>query len=98
VRLHRRQYRLDITTGSPCSIAQEVDDGRAVARLIDEPMLVVGHSSGEVVALEAMVASPAGSGLPNVTTLPAGGEAEGVVRVDLVTGRIETWHWWSRTY
>lgn len=55
VRLHRRRYRLDIT--SPCSIADEVDDVLAVAKLIGEPMLVVGHSSGGVVALEALAAS-----------------------------------------
>jgi pimeloyl-ACP methyl ester carboxylesterase len=46
VRLHRRQYRLDIATGSPWTIAQEVDDVLAVAKVIGEPMLVVGHSSG----------------------------------------------------
>lgn len=58
VRLHRRQYRLDITTGLPCSIGQEVDDVLAVAKVIGEPVLLVGHSSGGVVALEALAASP----------------------------------------
>jgi pimeloyl-ACP methyl ester carboxylesterase len=57
VRLHRRRYRLDLD-GPPCTIAQETDDVLAVATAIGEPMLVVGHSSGAVVALEAMAASP----------------------------------------
>ena len=51
LRLHRRQYRLDLkTSGTPFSVAQEVDDVRAVARLIDQPLLVYGHSSGGTVA------------------------------------------------
>jgi len=81
VRLHRRQYRLDIVTGSPCTIDQEVDDVLAVAKVIGEPMLVVGHSSGGVVALEAMVASPStfpGAVIyepPVVIGPPLGGEA-----------------------
>ena len=38
------------------SIAHEIDDIRAVAAVIREPMLVVGHSSGGVIALEALMA------------------------------------------
>jgi pimeloyl-ACP methyl ester carboxylesterase len=93
VRLHRRQYRLDITTGSPCSIAQEVDHVLAVPKLIDQPALVVGHSSGGVVALEAMAASPssfAGAVLyepPVVIGPPLGGEALGRARAELAAGR-----------
>lgn len=33
VRPHRRQYRLDIATGSPSTIAQEVDDVQAIDQL-----------------------------------------------------------------
>jgi pimeloyl-ACP methyl ester carboxylesterase len=55
VRLHRRQYRLDLP---PCSVAQEVDDVLAIARNAGEPVYIYGHSSGGVVALEALVASP----------------------------------------
>jgi pimeloyl-ACP methyl ester carboxylesterase len=56
VALHRRQYRLDLPGG--CSIAQEAADVVALARAVGEPVLVVGHSSGGVVALEALLASP----------------------------------------
>ncbi|WP_158839302.1 alpha/beta fold hydrolase [Saccharothrix deserti] len=59
LRLHRRQYRLDLkTAGGPCSIAQEVEDVLAVAAAVGEPVIVYGHSSGGVVALEALAASP----------------------------------------
>ena len=75
VRLHRRQYRLDLA-GSPWSIAQEVDDVLAIATTIGAPALIVGHSSGGVVALEALAAAPsmfAGAVLyePPVHTGPA---------------------------
>lgn len=60
LRLHRRQYRLDLKTGStPCSIAQEVEDVLAVTTAVGEPVIVYGHSSGGVVALEALAAAPA---------------------------------------
>ncbi|MEU0884330.1 alpha/beta hydrolase [Lentzea sp. NPDC005914] len=58
LRLHRRQYRMDLKTRGSCSIADEVDDVLAVAAVIDEPLIVYGHSSGGVVALEALAASP----------------------------------------
>jgi pimeloyl-ACP methyl ester carboxylesterase len=58
VRVRRRQYRLDIDTGRPASIAEEASDVVAVAAALAEPMVLVGHSSGAVVALEALVASP----------------------------------------
>jgi pimeloyl-ACP methyl ester carboxylesterase len=57
VRLHRRRYRLDLP-GAPGTVAQEVEHVLAVAKAIGEPMVLVGHSSGAVVALEAMVAAP----------------------------------------
>ncbi|MFI6317683.1 alpha/beta fold hydrolase [Nonomuraea sp. NPDC050556] len=56
VRLHRRQYRQDLP--SPATIAQEVEHVLATARKIGTPVLLVGHSSGAVVALEALVAAP----------------------------------------
>ncbi|RSM75355.1 alpha/beta hydrolase [Kibdelosporangium aridum] len=55
LRVHRRQYRLDL---EPCSVAQEVEDVLAVTRHVGEPVIIYGHSSGGVVALEALVASP----------------------------------------
>ncbi|MEV6863586.1 alpha/beta hydrolase [Streptosporangium subroseum] len=93
VRLHRRQYRLDLTTGSPFSIAQEVDDVLAVAKMIGEPVLLVGHSSGGVVALEALLASPstfAGAVLYEPALVigpPLGGEAVKQARVALAAGK-----------
>ncbi|WP_214321227.1 alpha/beta fold hydrolase [Nonomuraea sediminis] len=56
LRLHRRQYRLDLDV--PCSVAQEAADVLALARHAGLPVVVYGHSSGGVVALEAMAASP----------------------------------------
>jgi pimeloyl-ACP methyl ester carboxylesterase len=58
VRIVRRQYRLDLPSASPCSITQEVDDVKALCEVIGEPMVIVGHSSGGVVALESLVALP----------------------------------------
>jgi pimeloyl-ACP methyl ester carboxylesterase len=59
LRLHRRQYRLDLkTAGTPCSIANEVEDVLAVVAEVGQPVIVYGHSSGGVVALEALAASP----------------------------------------
>jgi pimeloyl-ACP methyl ester carboxylesterase len=63
LRLHRRQYRLDLKAdpklgGSPATIAEEVEDVLAVARVVGEPVFLYGHSDGGVVALEALAASP----------------------------------------
>jgi pimeloyl-ACP methyl ester carboxylesterase len=63
VRLHRRQYRLDLKAdrklgGAPCTIADEVQDVLAVVQAIGEPVVLYGHSDGGVVALEALAASP----------------------------------------
>ncbi|MCP2324735.1 pimeloyl-ACP methyl ester carboxylesterase [Hamadaea flava] len=59
VRIHRRQYRLDLADRLPCSIADEAAEVAALAQSFDEPVLLVGHSSGAVVALEALVRSTA---------------------------------------
>ena len=56
VRLQRRQYRMDLPR--PISMAQEVEHVAAIAAELDRPVLV-GHSSGAVLALEALVADPA---------------------------------------
>ncbi|MEU0572418.1 alpha/beta hydrolase [Nonomuraea sp. NPDC005983] len=56
VRLHRRQYRQDLP--GPATIPQEAEHVLAVAREIEPPILLVGHSSGAVVALESLVAAP----------------------------------------
>jgi pimeloyl-ACP methyl ester carboxylesterase len=58
IRLHRRQYRLDLAATLPCSTRQEAGDVLALAAALGEPAILVGHSSGAVVALEALVAAP----------------------------------------
>jgi pimeloyl-ACP methyl ester carboxylesterase len=58
VGLHRRQYRLDLAASLPCSIAREADDVLTLAEAVGGPVVLVGHSSGGVVALEALVRSP----------------------------------------
>ncbi|GIM91555.1 alpha/beta fold hydrolase [Paractinoplanes toevensis] len=55
VRLHRRQYRLEVPR--KVTMADEVDEVRAAAAELDRP-IIVGHSSGAVLALEALVAEP----------------------------------------
>lgn len=55
VRLHRRQYQMDVPRR--VSIADEVDQVREAAAGLERPLLV-GHSSGAVVALEAAAADP----------------------------------------
>jgi pimeloyl-ACP methyl ester carboxylesterase len=59
----RRMYRTDLFTdlkmGTPRpTIAQEVEDLEALVRALGEPVLLYGHSSGAVVALEALAAQP----------------------------------------
>ncbi|MBM7783891.1 alpha/beta fold hydrolase [Tenggerimyces flavus] len=56
VRLIRRQYRLDLP--GPVTMAEEVEHVRAIAALLDGPVVVVGHSSGGVLALESMLELP----------------------------------------
>jgi pimeloyl-ACP methyl ester carboxylesterase len=91
VRLHRRQYRLDLD-GRPVTMAQEVEHVAAIARRLDKPLLV-GHSSGAVLALEALVASPeAYSGAvlyepPIVIGAPLGGPKLVPAREAFVNGK-----------
>ena len=58
VRIVRRHYRMDIPADG-YSISREAGDVLALAQAIGEPMVIAGHSSGAVVALEALAASPA---------------------------------------
>lgn len=58
VRLHRRTYRLDLHVDPGESLAQEAGDVAAAARALGGRVVLVGHSSGAVVALEAMAAAP----------------------------------------
>jgi pimeloyl-ACP methyl ester carboxylesterase len=57
VRVHRRQYRLDVPR--KVTMADEVAEVNAIAAGLgaDRP-IIVGHSSGAVLALEALVADP----------------------------------------
>jgi pimeloyl-ACP methyl ester carboxylesterase len=81
LRLRRRVYREGARVRSPHSIAREVDDVVAITELLGEPALLVGHSSGAIVALEAALRSPASfAGLllyepPVATDAPLGGDA-----------------------
>lgn len=52
----RRQYRQDLKGDGPCGIQDEVRDMLAVAQSVDGPLVIVGHSSGGVVALETLLA------------------------------------------
>src|SRR6185295_12052178 len=61
VRIQRRQYRRDLKgSGRAVTMADEAQDAIAIAKAIGKPVLLVGHSSGAIVALEALVAAPAG--------------------------------------
>lgn len=94
LRLHRRQYRLDLgAASSPCTVADEVDDVLAVTRAVGKPVVVYGHSSGGVVALEALAAAPstfAGAVIfepAAVIDTPLGGDVIGPARAALTAGR-----------
>ena len=53
IRMVRTQYRLDLP--SPVTMADEVEDVLEIAAAIGQPITIVGHSSGAVVALETLV-------------------------------------------
>jgi pimeloyl-ACP methyl ester carboxylesterase len=90
--LERRLYGISGPSRSPHSMAREAEDVRAVAALAGAPVLLVGHSSGAVVALEAALASPeAFTRLvlyepPVAVTTPLGGEALERARAALIAG------------
>jgi pimeloyl-ACP methyl ester carboxylesterase len=90
VRLHRRQYRLDLPR--KVTMAQEVEHVAALARQLDRPLLV-GHSSGAVLALEALIADPelySGGVLyepPIVIDGPLGGDSGAIARGELERGK-----------
>jgi pimeloyl-ACP methyl ester carboxylesterase len=91
VRLHRRQYRLDVPR--KITIAEEAEEVLAAAATLDGPVLV-GHSSGAVVALEALAAAEpgqfAGAVLyepPLIVDRPLGGEANDRARAAVAAGK-----------
>jgi pimeloyl-ACP methyl ester carboxylesterase len=77
----RRPYRSPGGAGPVTTIANEVGDITAIAEIVGEPMLLVGHSSGAVIALETALISPVtlvGMVLyepPVAVRAPLGGEA-----------------------
>jgi pimeloyl-ACP methyl ester carboxylesterase len=81
LRFDRRPYRDPGHPDPAATMENEVRDVLAIADAMDVPILLVGHSSGAVVALEAALASPAafvGMVLyepPVSVTAPLGGEA-----------------------
>lgn len=81
LRFDRRPYRVPGGAGPAETMQNEVSDVLAIAAFAGGPLLLVGHSSGAVVALEAALASPsafAGMVLyepPVAVTAPLGGEA-----------------------
>ena len=93
LRYTRPLYRLDPPpTGAP-AVAAEVGDVLAVARDAAAPILLVGHSSGAAVALEAVLAEPATFRALvlyepplDVTHSPAGADALRRARVALDAG------------
>ncbi len=94
VRLRRRLYRVDLVPDPAMDYAMEVQDVIALVETFDAPCLVVGHSSGAVVALEALVARPGafnGAVLyePPIPDLPLG-EPDSLsrARAALARGRI----------
>jgi pimeloyl-ACP methyl ester carboxylesterase len=80
LRFDRRPYRIPGHVAPTDTMGNEVNDVLAAAEAADEPVLLVGHSSGAVVALEAALRSPSlfvGLVLyepPVAVTKPLGGE------------------------
>lgn len=86
----RRRYRLDIDSTS-VSISGEVADILALGEAVGEPMVIVGQSSGAVVALEAVLVAPhaftsAVLYEPPVITDPTGDD-EAMARARVALGR-----------
>lgn len=101
LRPHRRQYRLDLKADcASCTVGQEAADILAVADAVNEPVLIYGHSSGAVVALEALAAAQsdtfAGAVIfePPVMTNPAliedAGKAQTRARAAIAAGHPRT--------
>lgn len=58
IRPHRRSYRPELVSRGRFSIAQEALDVVALMDEQAEPVVLVGHSSGGVIALEAVLQAP----------------------------------------
>ena len=94
VRIRRRLYRTELPADPATDFAREVHDLLALAAEIGEPAVIVGHSSGAIVALETLArdSGPFRGGVvyepPLVLDTPIGG-ATGVAdaRAALDRGR-----------
>jgi pimeloyl-ACP methyl ester carboxylesterase len=81
IRIERRLYARDRQARSPHAIQREIEDLAALFACIGEPAVLLGHSSGGVVALEtALQHQSALAGLilyepPVAVTRPLGGDA-----------------------
>lgn len=77
LRIRRRLYRPELPADPATDFELEVADLAALVETLEPPVLIVGHSSGAVVALEALLALPdafAGAVLyePPIPDLPLG--------------------------
>lgn len=92
LRFDRLIYRHDPPPTGADAMAGEVTDVLAIASAVDGPLLLVGHSSGAVVALQSALAAPsrfAGMLLyepPVAVTGPVGGDALRRARAALDAG------------
>jgi len=56
--IRRRLYRLDVPVRVETAMADQVSEVLTVASGLGEPCVIVGHSSGAIVALEALATDP----------------------------------------
>ncbi len=91
LRLRRRRYRFDLEYDRSLTLEEEATDIFAIAEAIEQRLLIVGHSSGGIVALEALADRPeafAGGVVyepPLVTELPLGSPKAERAAEDAVT-------------
>ena len=93
-RIERRLYGGSGPPRSPHAMAREVEDVQAVLAHLGEPAMLVGHSSGGVVALEAALRRPANLAAlalyepPVAVDVPLGGSALARARAAVKRGRL----------
>lgn len=61
IRPLRKQYRPAEKAGCNVTVTDEADELRAIVEAVDDRTMLVGHSSGGIVALETLVARPSSS-------------------------------------
>jgi pimeloyl-ACP methyl ester carboxylesterase len=92
VRIRRRIYVPGAAIPSDHSMAVEAADILAIANLLDPPILLVGHSSGAIAALEAALRAPSTFTAmflyepPLATRAPIGGPGQQRARAALAAG------------